>query len=233
MQALLNIISASRRRTLDPLTLSPALWLDASDASTLYDATSGGNVVAPDGAVARWEDKSGNGRHFTQETLDLRPKRTANVQNGLDAIYFSSTRNLVRTGGTLDGTLLRHAIWITKTSRSSYVSLCEPSLTRYWDATAASGSSSAAGITIYERKVNGLDVGPTRQNLLTARGTAFVITSMAAESANANLGNVMINYGGGFVFDGYMPELMMFTAPISAADRQGLESYLNQKWAIY
>ena len=42
-------------------------WYDADDASTLYDATSGGNLVTSHNAqVKRWEDKSGNGRHATQ-----------------------------------------------------------------------------------------------------------------------------------------------------------------------
>lgn len=63
-------------------------WYDASDASTLYDATSGGSLVAADGGVARWEDKSGNDRHATQGTAVARPLRKASVQNGLDVMRF-------------------------------------------------------------------------------------------------------------------------------------------------
>lgn len=65
--------------------------LDASIASTLYDATSGGALVAADGAVARWEDVSGNGYHVTQSGSTLRPLRRVANQNGLDAIEFDST----------------------------------------------------------------------------------------------------------------------------------------------
>lgn len=50
-----------------------ALWLDGSDRSSLYDATTGGSLVTNGGAVARWEDKSGNGRHATQSTANNRP----------------------------------------------------------------------------------------------------------------------------------------------------------------
>ena len=36
------------------------LWLDASDSSTIFDATAGGSNNLVDGAsIARWEDKSG------------------------------------------------------------------------------------------------------------------------------------------------------------------------------
>lgn len=44
------------------------LWLDAKDPNTLYDANVAGSLVADGGTVGRWEDKSGNGRHFTQAT---------------------------------------------------------------------------------------------------------------------------------------------------------------------
>jgi hypothetical protein len=67
------------------------LWLDASDASTLYDATTGGSLVAADGGVARWEDKSGNGRHATQATSGSRPARKTAIQNSLAVLRFDGS----------------------------------------------------------------------------------------------------------------------------------------------
>ena len=69
------------------------LWLDASDASTLFDATTGGSLVAADGAVARWEDKSGNARHMTQGTAGSRPTRKTAVQGGLDVLRFDGSND--------------------------------------------------------------------------------------------------------------------------------------------
>ena len=69
------------------------LWLDASSADTLYDATTGGSLVAADGGVARWEDKSGNGRHATQATSGNRPLRKTAQQGGKDTLLW---------GGNLD-----------------------------------------------------------------------------------------------------------------------------------
>ena len=81
-----------------PTSLSGcALWLDAADANTLYDATSGGSLVAPDGQVARWEDKSGNARHFNQNTSGFRPLRKTDVQNGLDTVRFGGDDRLQNT----------------------------------------------------------------------------------------------------------------------------------------
>lgn len=75
-----------------PLSLPGlVLWLDASDASTLYDAVSGGSLVAADGTVARWNDKSGQNNHATQATSGARPVRKLAIQNGLDVLRFDAT----------------------------------------------------------------------------------------------------------------------------------------------
>jgi len=74
-----------------PADITTALWLDAADANTLFDATSGGSLVAADGTVARWEDKSGNANHATQSTSGSRPLRKTNIQNGLDTLLFDGS----------------------------------------------------------------------------------------------------------------------------------------------
>jgi hypothetical protein len=76
------------------------LWLDAADASTLYDATTGGSLVAADGAIARWEDKSGNARHATQSTEANRPVRKTSQKNGLDTILFDGSNDGLSISGS-------------------------------------------------------------------------------------------------------------------------------------
>jgi len=78
-----------------PLSLSPLLWLDGSDRDTLYDATTGGSLVAPDGTVARWQDKSGNANHATQGTSGQRPVLKTSIQNGRSAIRFDGTNDVM------------------------------------------------------------------------------------------------------------------------------------------
>ena len=75
-----------------------ALWLDASDASTLYDATTGGSLVAADGTIARWEDRSGNGYHVTQSTSGARPIRKTAIQNALDVVRFDGSDDTLWRG---------------------------------------------------------------------------------------------------------------------------------------
>jgi hypothetical protein len=79
------------------------LWLDAAAPETLFDATTGGSLVAADGAVARWADKSGNNRHFTQATSGKRPIRKTNQQNGLDALLFDGSNDFLEGGDYING----------------------------------------------------------------------------------------------------------------------------------
>lgn len=76
----------------DPTAIAGlAVWLDASDSSTLYDETSGGDLVGVDSGVGRWEDKSGVDWHATQGTANDRPLRRAAAIDGLDALEFDGT----------------------------------------------------------------------------------------------------------------------------------------------
>jgi hypothetical protein len=82
----------------NPLSLSPALWLDFSDQSTLFDATSGGSNVVDGGAIARVVNKGTISGSFTQSTLNDRPLWDADGRNG------RGVANLDGTTDFLDGT---------------------------------------------------------------------------------------------------------------------------------
>jgi hypothetical protein len=77
------------------------LWLDASDAGSLYDSTAGGSLVAADGGVARWEDKSGNARHMTQGTAGSRPTRKTAIQGGLDVLRFDGSNDAMSIAASM------------------------------------------------------------------------------------------------------------------------------------
>ena len=82
-----------------PSDLSPALWLDAADSSTLFDATSGGSTPADAGSVRRWQDKSGNSRHVTEATAA--PTRRTGVQNGKDVVRFAGSNKLAHNSSSV------------------------------------------------------------------------------------------------------------------------------------
>jgi len=136
-----SLIAASRRR-FNPLSLSPALWLDASDSSTLFDATSGGSLVAADGGVARIEDKSGNFRHFTQSSSTSRPLRRVSVQNGRDAVEFDGSNDIMFMSAGLD--IFQNVPGITWLAVVKW--LTEPTTTRIFASAATNNNSIARSL---------------------------------------------------------------------------------------
>lgn len=72
-----------------PASTTTYLWLDAADASTIYDASSGGSLTADGGNVGRVNDKSGNNRHATQATSGSRP-----VRSGSSIVFSAKSINV-------------------------------------------------------------------------------------------------------------------------------------------
>ena len=98
-----------------PANATTALWLDGADASTLYDATSGGALVAADGAVARWNDKSGSVINVIQSSSTLRPARKTAIQNGLDVVRFDGSNDIMTFGtSTLFRNVSYAAIYVVR-----------------------------------------------------------------------------------------------------------------------
>jgi hypothetical protein len=86
-----------------PLSLSPALWLDAADQSTLYQERTGASattLVASDAdPIGTWKDKSGNARHVTAPTDAARPTFKTGIQNGRSIARFDGTDDYLRITG--------------------------------------------------------------------------------------------------------------------------------------
>ena len=93
---------------LSPRTLRPAnnftprsitglaLWLDASDASTLFqDAAATTPATATSDPVGAWLDKSGNARHLTQATSAARPSLLTNGISSKPALNFDGTDDTI------------------------------------------------------------------------------------------------------------------------------------------
>ena len=75
----------------DPLSLSPALWLDASDSATLFQSNGGAAASADGDPVGYWLDKSGNGRHLTQTSGINKPLLKLAIKNGKNGVLFNGT----------------------------------------------------------------------------------------------------------------------------------------------
>lgn len=233
-------------RTINPLTLAPALWLDASDASTLYDATVGGNLVPVDSPVARWEDKSGNGINATQVTAGNRPLRKSGSIYKSGAILFDATNDVLElpglNGGTAYSVFAVHqknsdppasgedAMFINRTGTDGNADVFP-----YQDGRLISGffstvrktvsvarPSLAAPNTVY------IESAPNSY-VIRINGASYfsTTTNTVASRADSRLG-----HSGGAAFHGFINEIILFKRILSDYDRQLVEYYLSDKYAI-
>jgi hypothetical protein len=250
------ITAASKRRSFDPLSLSPALWLDASDASTLFDATTGGSLVAADGAVARWEDKSGNARHATQETGSSQFQRKTGILNGRDILRSSGSpkhmRSALSLAGLDDATIFAvlHASSLTNYQSALRWQESDPSYLVYpWGSSAIfihapDGATSGVSSGLVANEWN-IGVARRQRNISTGlqtwrNGAAVASRStanatIAPDASQLTLGRYSlgaVQYSSGEYFIGDYAEILVFTTALSTTDRQAVESYLASKWNI-
>jgi hypothetical protein len=240
-----------------PAAIATDLWLDAADSATLFDAVSGGSLVAADGAVARWEDKSGNGRHATQATLGSRPLRKTSIQNGIDVLRFDggdfmaiSDLSLFKNiGFAVVATVAK----VANVSQFIFGAETNAGSTRIGLSTSVNGLASQRAILA--RRLDADSVTFAQSSLATndsyrvqigvfrfSEGTienrdgADIKTSSLPSSGNtSNTDSTSIRIGsiaGGFFANGDIPELLVFTSAITADEILIVEGYLHWRWGL-
>jgi hypothetical protein len=219
-----------------------AIWLDGDQSVTtsVFDATSGGNAVAAGGTIARWQDKSGNGRHFVQAGSTLQPTLTASGRNGRSVVTFDATNDCMTSAATQN--IAQPATWIfvykTPSSVASGWALVDSSVDRV-HVYSASGSDlrmyTAGGSIVLESSVvaDTWRIGTYHFNGASSQGR-----SNGVQSAAGTTGTVAVNgtiylasNGGATTFRGQMAEAILLTNA-SLADIARVESYLAAKWGI-
>lgn len=222
-----------------------ALWLDASDASSItLDGSSN---------VSQWSDKSGNARHVTQATVMNRPKPSTATLNGLTAIKFEAktlTHYLTYTLGSF------FVVWEHPTTSSgSYNGICSyrtlsgsdldmslllpltpggPPPTRAWQLYNAAETSTVIRFNGVQRSsaenesTNGSParVSPNRWNYMSA-------TFPAKTGAKAlYLGTEAYVPATRLMQNGHIAEIIGYGTTLSAGNVASVETYIAAKWGI-
>jgi len=225
------------------------LWLDGADATTMYDATTGGSLVAADATVARWEDKSGAARHFTQTTSGLRPTRRAAVKNGLGAIGFASDwMSGVYTYAVGSVFVVwNHPTTVAGDSFPSIVSSRTAESTKVANGDLSYGlmlpSASTAAVDPHRsgtHRLNGVTQGGNFNNFgvgVTVR-TSPDRWQYTSSTFSAVTGQKAIVVGADtlsaarFMQDGHVGEIIAYSGTLSAGQVASVERYLIAKWGL-
>lgn len=257
----------SRFQPFSPAIVSGlSAWWDASDSATLFDATTGGSTVAADGGVARWEDKSGNGRHWFQATSGHRPARKTSVRNSRDVIRLDGSDDRMQSSASTPASWR----WTDITALNTWSAFAVARAASIWTNGAGNnvntnqqlvgetGSSNTAFFFRSAGLVGGFVFGnnfsfqPVTASYTAGDWKAFSLvfdtgSEFAARVNGGSAGTVTspssplfpgdfpwlgFTGNGGAYFDGDIAEIIFYNVALSATDREAVESYLMDKWAI-
>jgi len=230
----------------NPSVLTLALWLDAADASTIDETA---------GAVAQWDDKSGNNRHAAQSVAADKPTSGSTTIGGLNAIDFDGTSETLEiTDQPITGTTARSIFAVV------YPDAFGSSGNGYLELSDNVGSAAGGGYglciesgLLYIR-VNGnaswtssLSTGAAAMQSLTwasgtvgdasvwDNGTALVQNSTTGATINTVSGSAWIASTPaqtGLFFNGKIGEIIILSSVTATATRQKIEGYLAWKWGL-
>jgi hypothetical protein len=240
----------------NPKDLSPVLWFDADDAST---------ITASSGSVSQWNDKSTNALHATQSTSASQPTTGSVTLNGRNVIDFDGTADFMSSTSTSNvgrnvtgittyavlrydnlaggednvlrlltgGTNAR--IQINLTTTSGVIRVAGRTLDADGLGVAQStnlGSGSSGWITqvgLYD--IANTDLYQYINGTLNGSNTAY---QTATTTSNTNSTGYTLGSGasGANLFDGAIAELLIFNSLHNATTRQAMYDYLLQKWGV-
>lgn len=235
------------------------LWLDAT--SGLYDATTGGSeVIADSSSVARWEDRSGNARHFTQSTANNRPILKTSQLNGKNIVSFDGTNDAIaNASSTLFRNVTGYTFFIVRKQRSTISAnkavftngstirfdILQTSTNKIYPRARRLSTDSLTTLAVsnnnttpgnFEMFCALVDHSITtckfyKNGTLNASNTNFLTTGSTNDvSYNTVLG--AFSAVGTTPSDIDVAEVLVYHGALSDTDRGTIESYLTTKWGL-
>lgn len=226
-----------------PLDLSPVLWLDASDTSS---------IVESGGAVSQWTDKSGNGNHATQGTGALQPTTNSRTLNSLNTIDFTaevlelpSALHSVSAGANTMFVVFEYDGLTTVSSRVVQGTINSGGNTRYGFMLNETGNDrydwvNASSYSVISDLTTGVD---NVAHLMTAYrdGTDTSIQIDANTPVTGSTGSDITptqlvigakNYAADSPFNGAICEIILVGSKSSALEISQTQAYLNSRWGL-
>jgi hypothetical protein len=230
-----------------------ALWLDASDAATLFqDAAGTTPAVADNDPVGRWADKSGNGRHVTQATAGSRGTLKTAVQNGRGVVRFDGTADHLTSSSQLLSGVTGLSVFLVLHGTGESLSDSDrplghntppandlvitfpggkPAMRIAAEEPAAAGPNSRSGTT----------AGYIVSGVATATSITVWDNGVAGTPRTQALGTFSTSASGFGVgalpgpmspYPGDVAEVLVYGSALSTTDREAVEAYLMTKWGI-
>jgi len=225
-----------------PLSLSPALWLDASDSATLFqDSALTTPATADSDPVGGWTDKSGNTRNVLQANGSKRATLKTNV-GGKSALLLDGTDDSLKA--------------VTFTLAQPYtIALVFSFVSWAGNRVILDGNANLSGSLVARTASPQFNFYGGTGYLTTSMSItlgAFGIVSVVADGASSQsyVNGSLVSGGnpgatspsgltlgdfasGGGAANIYIREVLLFPSALAASPLSNIVNYLNQKWVVY
>lgn len=225
---------------LNPVAFSPTditglqLWLDANDASTLFQDAAKTTAAGVSDVVGGWADKSAQGNDATQGTTSKKPIVSAAVIGGLNTVLGDSDDEMVISVGTLTNETIFAVVKRVDTASGSAIITVDANTRLFFPAAGTiryrfnATNAVVAGVTdtdpnIYRARYDGANITMSVNN-----GTP---TSTAAASLVHTWDTIMSELGTAFL-KGHLAEIIVYDNALSVGNVALIENYLSNKWSI-
>ncbi len=215
-----------------------ALWLDASDTSTITQVA---------GSVSQWSDKSGNGRHATQGAGSRQPLTGSATMNARNVIAFDGSDDRMSLPSSLysvpsgnntilvvaqstvssDGATARRLFSGKVSSTTNYGLIPLPQTSNF-------SIRNGGQLNFSYTKDTNAHIWGMRRN-----GSALSSYLDGAASSNSSASNITLteltiaqDTGGtsGQAFGGYIAEILLYTRALSDDEMNQIGAYFVGKW---
>lgn len=217
-----------------PLSLSPALWLDASDIST---------ITSSNGAVSQWNDKSSNGRNVSQGTSTAQPTTGVNTQNGLNVITFDGSDWLKTAVSTTNAVATIFGVGNHTSTALGGRFMCGYSglgfQTTLYPYPTVQSSGLYAGFADVFGPANSVAANKYYFSTWRLNGTSsqVFVNGRGGTVGNpgglpASLGTVGARGDNALPFIGHIAEIIVVFSAVDENTRIVVENYLQKKWSV-
>jgi hypothetical protein len=232
----------------NPSMIQTALWLDASDATTINQSSN---------LVSQWNDKSSNGRNATASS-SARPTYSATSFNSKPGMTFDGTANVLRADGlasiaqgsdtpfhafvvgNIPNNTTFRVLWaFGNTASTDYFHQFRLTDTNalntarrgvFPDDASLTGSSGSGANKLFGLAFTGTTA------VLYQNGSQDATGAMNTGTLGANVNNFSIGAVTRNTVSGYLPgtisEIVFLAGTTSTDTRQKIEGYLAHKWGL-
>jgi len=214
---------ASGAATFNPLSLSPAIWLDANQ-----------ETYANNASVTTATDWSGNARHFTEATVP--PVFKTNVLNGKPGFYFDGTKRLLRSY-TGSGTAYSIMAVVNREDDvfrlfwsngiDPYLGIQTARRPNFYQGAGVLASMSCLPVSLTEPILVGMRVTAGACQVFDGKTRVAAGTTTASALKVSGLSNLS-----GYFWSGHMHEVLAFNSRLADTDWTACANYLRDKWAL-